>query len=154
MKLWSISIFCFTVGLLELSATDRYGNFGSIELSIDWEIYWALIMTSLSKYFDASMAHASCKDIIHPHTDSCLESAWYFWTRPFPSIFKLFLPILFVSISSISHKITCNASYWFVILTCLPICFRFHCLPNSIESIRSCVKNCYLIMEMLWWHHF
>lgn len=32
-------------------------------------------MSVLSKYFQEAIASATCRDIVHPHTDSCLQAA-------------------------------------------------------------------------------
>lgn len=39
--------------------------------------YWTdlIVMSVLSKYFQEAIASATCRDIVHPHTDSCCQAA-------------------------------------------------------------------------------
>lgn len=44
-------------------------------------------MSVLSKYFQEAIASATCRDIVHPHTDSCFQAArGYFFKVSLPEI--------------------------------------------------------------------
>lgn len=53
-------------------------------------------MSVLSKYFQDAMASATCKDIIHPHTDSCIQAAYGYFLKPVLTTMQFFLPLFMV----------------------------------------------------------
>lgn len=68
------------------------------EIPIFWtRVFIAFIMSVLSKYFQEAMASATCRDIVHPYTDSCFQAArGYFFKVSFENLhwnlkIKLFL---------------------------------------------------------------
>lgn len=54
-------------------------------------------MSVLSKYFEDAISSATCRDIVHPHTDSCLHAARGYFFKPIWSTVQFFVPLFMVS---------------------------------------------------------
>lgn len=54
-------------------------------------------MSVLSKYFNHAIASATCRDIVHPYTDSCFQAARGYFFRPVWTTVQFFAPLFAVS---------------------------------------------------------
>lgn len=65
-------------------------------------LFGALEMSVLSKYFQVALnggiTPATCKDIVHPHTDSCLLAALEYFFKPILTTIQFFIPLFMVSV--------------------------------------------------------
>lgn len=63
-------------------------------------------MSVFSKYFNLTCGtSATCRDIVHPHTNSCLLAALGYFFQPIFTTTQFFIPLFMVSIYFISLEI-------------------------------------------------
>lgn len=56
-------------------------------------------MSVFSKFFQLALAPATCKDIVHPHTDSCFLAATQYFFKPILTTVQFFVPLFLVSLN-------------------------------------------------------
>lgn len=84
-------------------------------------------MSVLSKYFEDAISIATCRDIVHPHTDSCLQAAYGYFFKPVWTTVQFFVPLFMVNVLNICR----------FFLHKMKIDFRSHSLKSKNYSQRS-----------------
>lgn len=62
-------------------------------------------MSVLSKHFKVAMSSATCRDIVHPHTNSCVLAALGYFLKPFWTTIQFFVPLFMVSVAAKRGKL-------------------------------------------------
>lgn len=70
------------------------------EVSVLTVCFFAIIMNLLSKCFKHMLSTVNCTEIVHPHTNSCMQAAWTSFLKPVPTTAKFFLPLFLVTKSN------------------------------------------------------
>lgn len=60
-------------------------------------------MSIFSKHFKDAIVSYTCKDIVHPQTDSCLLGACEYFTKPIATAVQFFLPLFLVFAVAQNH---------------------------------------------------